>query len=856
MSVRVNTNLSVKARNVYTFENFRGVDFSTSPYKVAKTRAIMAENLIYNNGTVRKRNGWTSVCKLDGTINGIFSFVIDNRHFILAYAGKKFYKLDWNEKLIRFNAEDITNSCTYPDAEIDTTVLVSRRVQLYVNKNKAYIVGCGDYLVFGSWDGGENYELRRVYNNEDTFIPTTTINIDNDNVQDENRASLDAVNLLSPKRKNALVGVDDTTATWTLDSPIDEDSNVKVTVNTTRNGEKVAIVLNNYRITRDKTKLYLLDDDLESFGDVDFLNGKITLNINTKPLMEDVSNIVVEFVSTLNGANLIFDGTLSTIFGGGGNSNRLFIGGNSIRKNVHVWSEMYDFTYFADTNFDEIGSDNSSIMGYVRATDGILLVFKEQISGGEATIYYVSGVDGTRTDANGDDEFITKFSKYTGNVSDTIFAKYATASLNGDNLILTRNGVKGLEMFDNTTTNAYRVRERSRNVNAKLLKEDNLEDACAIVHDDKYYLSINGVVYVCDSRFTFHVDEDISDSFNYEWWYWTNVDAHVWADVNGVLMFGTRDGLICQFADNVYADTTYQDTEAGDLSGISANPSNDTIKYNFQLEEELKKGDNITFIQGDLYALYLKANELLSVDQDGWIQIGENTLEKVYEGIELYADYVSGTGLTTNTKYHIGEVDLVDLKFRLFDAENNPVIPTNIGFSLNKLVSNKMLYVADVDPINCEFKIKEYAAGAILDLVRYEGLFPSNLLAVLRFNNNIKASWYTPVSDFGTNMYSKTLFNITVATEPLVKGAVEIGIQTRNIDKFFTTYGTRGFDFNDIDFDDFSFESSFTSSHTIRIKERNFNFMILRYVSDNQQACAVNGISIRYKINRLNKGVR
>jgi len=852
MSIRVNTNLNLKERKVYTFEDFRGVDFSNSPYKVLKNRAISAENLIYENGTVRKRTGWQSVCKLDGAVNGIFSFDIDDTNFIIAYAGTKFYRLQWDTNKQRAIATDITNTCTYSNAVIDPSKLVSRRIQLYVNKNKAYIVGCGDYLVFGSWNNGTSYELRRVYDNEDTYIPTTTINIDNDNVNDENRASLDGVNLLSSKRVNELVGVDAASGTWTLDAPIDNNSDISIKVYTIADGENTTIEINN-RITDDKSLLYIAGDDINSVGSLDLSSGKITLNINTKPQEDDTSNIIVTFKSsTEDQDSLISNGTLSIVFGGGGNSNRLFIGGNSIRKNVHVWSEMYDFTYFIDTNFDEIGGDSSAIVGYVRATDGILLVFKEK-NGSDATIYYVSGTDTQEVDSNNNPVFMTKFTKYTGNVSDTIYGKYATASLNGDNLILTRNGVKGLEMFDNVTTNAYRVRERSRNINAKLLKQSNLQDACATVYKDKYYLSVDGVAYVCDSRFTFQVDEDISDSFNYEWWYFTDVDARVWSEIDGILYFGTNTGLICRFVDENFADITYQDTEEGDLS-ISY--TDNVVSYNMELEEELGESDNITFVQGDVFALYLGQEEMLEVDEDGWITIEEETLSKVYGDIEFYADDVADTGLNINTKYHIGEVDLANLKFRIYDANNEVVIPSALGFSLCKYISNKKLFLAEINAEQNEFKLKEFIGGETLDIVAYNGIIPSNLLATIQFNKNVKASWYTPIYDLGSNMFSKTLLGITITTEPLIKGAISVGYQTRNIEKDFLTYGTKGFDFNDIDFEEFSFESSFTNSNTLRVKERNFNFILLRYTSDNQKACAVNGITIRYKINRLNKGVR
>lgn len=858
MSVRVNRNLSLKERKVYTFENFKGVDFSTSPYLVAQNRAISAENLIHENGTVRKRTGWKSLCKLPGKINGLFSFEIENEKIVLAYAGTEFYRLYWDEERERYDAENISNTCTYAAAQIDNGRLIERRIQLYVNKNKAYIVGCGDYLVFGKW--GEDFELRRVFDNEDTYIPTTTINIDHDGVNDENRSSLDGVNLLTSYRKNEFLGVDENNATWTVDTAvlgtnqaINAESDVEITLYTLNEANEPLTILINNRIASDKTQLYKDGDDITSVGSVDFESGKITLTINTKPQEADTSNIVVKFK---NGAkdqeNIIANATISTVFGGNGNSNRLFVSGNAASKNVHVWSELYDFTYFADTNYDEIGSDSSAIMGYVRATDGVLLVFKEK-NGSDATIYYINGTDTQETDYAGNPVFVTQFTKSAGNITDTVYGKYATASLNGDNLILTRNGVKGLELYDNITTSAYRIRERSRNINTKLLKQKGLADACGFVFKDKYYLSVDGVVYVCDSRFTFSAEEDISDSFNYEWWYFTNVDARVWCEIDNELYFGTNSGLICKFIEEQYADITYQDTETGD---ISISYTDDTIAYNMELEKALNESSSIKFTQGDVFALWLDSADIITVDEDGYLHISEEKLNKIYEGVICYADRVENTGLEVDKEYHIGEVDLDNLKFALYDKDNNFIIPTTIGFRLCKKVSEEDLYVTNIGINNSEFQVKEFVGGEPLDLVIYNFTIPTELLATITFRENVVAKWFTPIYDLGSNMYSKTLLGLTITTEPLVKGAISIGYQTRNIEKDYTTYGTRGFDFNDINFDDFSFESSFTNSNTIRVKERNFNFIILRYISDTQTTCAVNGITIRYKINRLNKGVR
>lgn len=852
MSLRVSRNLSIKERKTYTFGDFRGVDCSTSPYLVSKNRAISAENLIYKNGTVRKRTGWKSLCKLPGEVNGLFSFEIEDNYIILVYAGTEFYLLTKDLSRDRYNYINITDSCTYDPAKIDKSKLISRRIQLYVNKNRAYIVGCGDYLVLGKY--GESFELRRVFNNEDTYIPTTTINIDNDEVQDENRATLDSVNILSPYRINRMLGVDEDSATWSVDTAvIDENSDIEISLNTYDSDNNPTIIKINNRIDSDKALLYLENDDISSVGSVDFKTGKITLNINTKPQKAGTSNIIIKFKYYLEEQeDFITNATISTIFGGNGNSNRLFVSGDSKNKNIHMWSELYDFTYFPDNNYDEIGSDNSSIVGYVRATDGVLLTFKEK-NGSDASLYYISGSDIQEKDILGNPKFITQITKSAGNITDTIYAKYATASLNGDNLILTRNGVKGLDLYENLTTSAYRLRERSRNINTKLLKQEGLANACAIVYKDKYYLSVDGVVYVCDSRFTYQSEEDISDSFNYEWWYFTNVDARVWCEIDDLLCFGSHNGEICVFTEEEFADTTYQDTDKDD---ITINYSNDTIVYNVKLNNDLTESSSIEFTKGNVYSRYFDKDEILNIDETGFIYVDENSIQKVYEGVVVYADNVEGTGLQINKKYIIGNVDLDNLRFMLLDELKSAVIPNDVGFNLCKNISNKQLYVTNINLEENEFQVREYVGGEVLNLVMYDYTMPIELLATITFKENVVAKWYTPIYDLGSNMYSKTLLGLTITTEPLVKGAITIGYQTRNIEKEFLTQGTRGFNFNDIDFEDFSFESSFTSSNTLKVKERNFNFIVIRYISDTETACAVNGITIRYKINRLNKGVR
>ena len=159
--------------------------------------------------------------------------------------------------------------------------MVGRRIMVFPRHDRAYIVGAGDYLVLKYVDG--HPELRRVEDEEDTYVPTTMIGIgcltedrylpttvDGDTVGvfylktadgyvqvlldgDENLPEagvtyyrkvtnlqegkvLDAPNMLSNYRINTLYGTD-APATYVLDCPhVDRDSDTVVELDVVENG--------------------------------------------------------------------------------------------------------------------------------------------------------------------------------------------------------------------------------------------------------------------------------------------------------------------------------------------------------------------------------------------------------------------------------------------------------------------------------------------------------------------------------------------------------------------------------------------------------------------------------------------
>ena len=87
-------------------------------------------------------------------------------------------------------------------------------------------------------------------------------------------------------------------------------------------------------------------------------------------------------------------------------------------------------------------------------------------------------------------------------------------------------------LAENVATTERYARERSRSINEKLTRHENLSEAVGIVYKNRYYLSLDDVCYIADSRFKYTSEDDIDGSYNYEWWYWTNIPVRVWAVVD------------------------------------------------------------------------------------------------------------------------------------------------------------------------------------------------------------------------------------------------------------------------------------------------------------------------------------
>lgn len=846
---------SVENLDEYSIElkEFGGVDFSTPTLMVAQNRAVQAVNFINRHGTNCKRNGYLQILQINDEndqelqINGIFNFVLNNKAFIIIYAGKRFYRVydDGEYKVY----DNIMSTCSYAPASLQTSRLKDNRTFCFVSKNKAYFIGCGDYLVFGSWDGGQTYELRRVYNNEDTYIPTTTINIDCvDSTSNIAQEALDDINMLSPWRKNGFVGKT-TSASYIVDTKkIDANTEVSVVINEGFNNEKH---LTN-QVFNNETSTYTFGTELfdEStglkVGDLDFVTGTFTLNEKTTDDESNGnSNIFVTFCLDSEKADYIQNCEFGTYFGTDGNMNRLFLSGNEQFLNCDFYSGEDDFTYFSQGGQTYLG--NTPIVGYLRLSDGTLAILKQD-SQQETTVFYRSGTFSSDENISGDTiRKSAKFSVFAGAPGIGAVSRFGMQTLAGDSLFLSKDGVFGLELSSNIATTERFAKERSSYIARKLKEFEDLSQAVSIVYDNRYLLFIDNVAFVADARSKSRAKGSMSDTFDYEWYYWDNMPVRVVSEVNNQLWFGTSDGKICVF-DNQFSDRTYSSSQTGELT---LNLQGNNIVYSSGLN--VKNDMPIKMTTKNVYSELMHNLDVVQI-LNGVIKTTDSVIARLYEGLTVYVDKLQGEcGINTNKAYKICNLDRVNRTFSL--SAGGVVVDCNGNFRLCELITDATLYITNLNESSQTFQLSKILGGQAITFTQYDGTTITDLRMYFYNVKNVCAEWYSPYIDCGAPDRIKVMKQFTIVTEPSTNSKLYFGYATKSSSDVFLAKGAGDFSFNDVDFRDFTFENSFAASFTERTHDW-FNFIVFKFVSNNDRDCMINSLKLVYTMKNKIRGVK
>lgn len=476
-----------------SYSKFRGVDFSTDPTLVNDARSPLCQNLISDlAGFPEKRVGWRTLFTVEAPINGLFYAVFESG------AGK--YIVHGGTKLYMFTDSGAVQ--VYDGMN-------NGRSTAFSHGGKLYILDGANYLV--AEESGDSITVSSV--SQHAFVPTTVIGAP----ATGGGTPFEAVNMLTGKRINSMIG-DGTSTVFQLDSDnIDSVDSVKI-------------------------------DGVETTAyTVDLAQGTVTFDTApaVSPAGGGIDNVVIEFTKNVAGySDRISHCTIAASYGYN-NDNRFFLSGNPEYQNWDWQSGLDDPTYFPDTGYTKVGADTSAIMGYIKQYDAMTIVKKSNEQDAELFL---------RTATFADDGTVI-FPVKQGAKGIGAVSMMAFSTLRDDPLFLSNEGVFAIA---SSSVNQERVlQDRSFYVNSRLTKEHGLENAVSVVWNGYYILCLNGHCYVADSRQ--RTGDSTTEQYSYEWYYWTNIPAIVFLEIDGALYFGTADGRVCKFNTDINGATRYND---------------------------------------------------------------------------------------------------------------------------------------------------------------------------------------------------------------------------------------------------------------------------------------------------------
>ena len=493
--------------NSTVVSDFFGCDFSSGATNIDPRRSPNCENMIRSSpGRVRKRMGFTKTAAYGGRING--RYVLSGVDII--HAGTNLYA---GETLISSAMNDAFSAGKNFDKAL-------------------YLLDGVHYYKVTESDG--SFTVSNV--SDDAYVPRIVLNKNPDGT---GGYAYEDINLLSDKWTESFYVGDKTAAATVFQLSLENLDTTPVTAKILQADGSFVDKVETTDFTVNRTS-----------GTVTFVAAP------GKSPLEGADNVFITASKDRSESrSRITNCDTCIVYGETGT--RLFVTGDPNFKNRDFWSAQNDFSYFSDLAYSILGEDSERIVGYSIVGDRIAA----HKSGTTGAVYVRTGSTVTETDPLGNK--VDTFAFKTGNVitGHGAIAPHSFVPTDNEPLFLSSTGIFALTASD--VTGERYVQSRSFYINPKLLAEPGIENAYACVHKDFYFIAAGNGVYVLDLLQKHFEDGEPYSNYQYECFYLTGVPARIVWDNNGVLCFGTADGVVCAFNTDESTPESYQDTLDG-----------------------------------------------------------------------------------------------------------------------------------------------------------------------------------------------------------------------------------------------------------------------------------------------------
>lgn len=530
----------------YTYyDNLKGADFTSDPTQVDKRRSPDVLNMIKMNGNIVKRKGWHEVKKYDGEIKKIFKyddvfFCITDRTIYYGdnamgfMSGKNCCVSKLDDKMAIFSGGNFYYVCKVVDSVTSQSFVIA-----------VDIIGR---------DNANDIDLETR-----PYIPNIVISRNPDGT---GGTFLESVNILTPNRTTSFLS-DGTSKAYHLYPPSEEYTNPQYRL----------ICVDHIKVEKMDSKGSFIElskgqdytcavehtqQGFDRFGNVkNFQVSMPIIEFTTPPEKSYITgqdNVRITFQS-FHDTNGQRNETLLELLScevsmpyGKTSDDRVFC---AIRNKIY-YSDINKLNYWPDDNYIIVGND-ADIVGMTRVNEYLAVIKRK--SDVDNTMFLIKG-------AEYDGGTVFTVESTTGNVGalgDTL------TILNDEPLFLSSNGICAIS---NSYVNTEKmIRNRSRFLDGKLLKEPGLKNAVATSWNGYYVLCVNRHIYLLDGKQA-ATDKLDHNNYVYEGYYWDSPLVSCIAEIDGVLYLGTDDGRIFRYSDDLGEDMAYVDNPIQKYEGI------------------------------------------------------------------------------------------------------------------------------------------------------------------------------------------------------------------------------------------------------------------------------------------------
>ena len=525
-------------KQVYESTKFLGADFTSESSTVDDTKSPNVQNMIRSvPGKIRKRMGYEKLFDYNDPIYGVHH--LSTTDVWLVHAGNKLYNLfapkggKWIDHEENYVVNEEENNIVLLNGDVSDTVLYTGMAE-----HRSVSFQLNQQLVILDGEKIRIYDGHTVKPIEDiAYIPTLTISKD----YTGGGTDYEPLNLLQPAFIEQFYVKQEQSTVKTFQLTFGELDDTEV----------LAWVMDSNGDWEEKEE----DTDFT----VDREAGTVTFTTapGTSPVTGE-DNVKIQAYRTVEGyADRINHCTIGCMFGVNGANDRLFVSGNPDQGerdgalytfiNCDWFSQQYDPTYFADVWYSKLGSDTSAIMGY-SIINNYLAAHKDYNELSQSILIREGDLI--------DDEPVFKLINTLQGAG--AISKYCFSYLATEPVFLTRLGVFAVTAQD--ITGEKYAQDRSYYLEGKLLKEADLENAFAYTWKDYYILCINDHLYILDGLQPMHTDKSRPYATRqYAGFYFTNVPASCFFEINSELYFGSADGKIYKWHTDEKLLASYND---------------------------------------------------------------------------------------------------------------------------------------------------------------------------------------------------------------------------------------------------------------------------------------------------------